>query len=76
MPTEKESETVKISEMNIEQLRKHFAELSRDQLLLSLQTREAQLEAAQQSVQADKPKPCENCGGSAGNHHVSCNIFP
>ena len=32
--------------------------------------------AAQHSVQADKPKPCENCGGSAGNHHVSCNIFP
>ena len=33
-------------------------------------------EAAQQSVQADKPKRCENCGGFAGNHHVSCNIFP
>jgi len=32
--------------------------------------------AAQQSAQADKPKRCENCGGSAGNHHVSCNIFP
>lgn len=36
----------------------------------------ADIEAAQQYVQADKPKPCENCGGSAGNHHVSCNIFP
>ena len=32
--------------------------------------------SAQQSVQADKPKRCENCGGFAGNHHVSCNIFP
>ena len=44
---------MKITEMSIEQLRKHFAELSRDQLLLSLQTREAQIEAAQPGVQAD-----------------------
>ena len=38
---------MKVSEMNIEQLRNHFAQLNRDQLLLSLQTREAQIEAAQ-----------------------------
>jgi hypothetical protein len=47
---------MKISEMSIEQLRKHFAELNRDQLLLCLQTREAQIEAAQQSVQATKAR--------------------
>ena len=46
---------MKVSEMNIEQLRNHFAQLNRDQLLLSLQTREAQIEAAQHRVERTLP---------------------
>ena len=47
---------MKVSEMNIEQLRNHFAQLNRDQLLLSLQTREAQIEAAQHRAEQTVPQ--------------------